>query len=830
MRTSFEYQKRICWKIWKLYEGRKQGCIVRVDTGLGKTYATLYTLYNMYRLYETGSSDGDIMSNLCGPTVSQHIIELDDNLPVIMVQKMAEQSLRELSPHIEGDRPLTAFVEKSLDDVGKYRVIIKDLNGTETNNVELSDHVQSNIDSLLNNMSIEDLEENGDEQQQPQNDEVVTRFVGYDKPFTVLILVPGGLISQWKLEMEEHLNIDSSLIYVYHKKNRTIPTTARFVLSTVETLLSDLKKERMDSPVRMRWEIMVIDEIHKRGNVVNNNEGDNPKYKDVLLEINRTFTIGLTATPYGKSINNIKSLIEIIGNPTINDIPTSFMPTEKDELLRLWKYFTIDYDLPMVNEFNDVRTSDRFVIPSVTHDVKYFDIDRKSKYWEDIEKFEKDIRKLIGILKERGYADSIDIKTQLDGLRSRYRLYCNTWQSNILAINTNNDNSTKSIDARIYTDDVSTNLYINHPKHNYIYNYLRSLFESISNSNQTNNIRTYRHHVVITSESIEMLGHLKSMILRRMSNLRSFHHTGGNIRPNSLHVYTYTGALNQTQKSWTVDSFNQNPYPSILLLGKSAGMVGLNLFSGSMIVCEPSFKFSDDVQVIGRIRRLGQQHPVNIIYLALRDTIEENIRKTQWIQANKSNMFMSIISRDDLLGMFTTEEQKYVQPLPSSSSSSNRDPLYGLYTINGGLGEPGSRSRTLKMLEKYSSEDKHVYNDDVDPDYKPPMNKYIKYKCSNCNRMNDPSKSYTKTKLCDKCEEAYDGKNKRRRIGQCESDDCYASVSKLKCKGCDSYLDSWTCDECKYSKNLWGDQTCQNCGLIRNNIRTRRKRFGAKDF
>jgi SNF2 family DNA or RNA helicase len=60
------------------------------------------------------------------------------------------------------------------------------------------------------------------------------------------------------------------------------------------------------------------------------------------------------------------------------------------------------------------------------------------------------------------------------------------------------------------------------------------------------------------------------------------------------------------------------------------GGEGLNLtVATTAVICEPWYNPAVESQASARIHRLGQDKPVKIIRLVIRDTIEERIRRIQ---------------------------------------------------------------------------------------------------------------------------------------------------------------------------------------------------------
>ncbi|KAI9634683.1 P-loop containing nucleoside triphosphate hydrolase protein, partial [Dioszegia hungarica] len=64
----------------------------------------------------------------------------------------------------------------------------------------------------------------------------------------------------------------------------------------------------------------------------------------------------------------------------------------------------------------------------------------------------------------------------------------------------------------------------------------------------------------------------------------------------------------------------------VFLLTTRAGGVGINLFTAdTVIIYDPDFNPHQDLQAIARAHRYGQQKPVLVFKLMVKDSVEEQI-------------------------------------------------------------------------------------------------------------------------------------------------------------------------------------------------------------
>lgn len=92
-----------------------------------------------------------------------------------------------------------------------------------------------------------------------------------------------------------------------------------------------------------------------------------------------------------------------------------------------------------------------------------------------------------------------------------------------------------------------------------------------------------------------------------------------------------------------VNNFNQNSDIKIFLLSLKAGGTGLNITSASnVIIYDPWWNPTAELQATDRTHRIGQDRPVNTFKLVVRNTIEEKILE---LQNRKKGLFNGIIEK-----------------------------------------------------------------------------------------------------------------------------------------------------------------------------------------
>lgn len=89
-----------------------------------------------------------------------------------------------------------------------------------------------------------------------------------------------------------------------------------------------------------------------------------------------------------------------------------------------------------------------------------------------------------------------------------------------------------------------------------------------------------------------------------------------------------TGATSSTQRQQMVDDFTSHNGRAVLVSQIEAGGVGLNIQAASVVILtEPQWKPSTEVQAIARAHRMGQIRTVQVHRLLAKDTVDERMRE-----------------------------------------------------------------------------------------------------------------------------------------------------------------------------------------------------------
>jgi superfamily II DNA or RNA helicase len=98
-----------------------------------------------------------------------------------------------------------------------------------------------------------------------------------------------------------------------------------------------------------------------------------------------------------------------------------------------------------------------------------------------------------------------------------------------------------------------------------------------------------------------------------------------------------TGALPASERQSLVDRFSEAGHGAVLVAQITAGGIGLNIQSASVVViCEPQLKPTMESQAIARAHRMGQTNTVQVHRLLTENSVDERIRE---IVAEKKQLF-----------------------------------------------------------------------------------------------------------------------------------------------------------------------------------------------
>ena len=122
--------------------------------------------------------------------------------------------------------------------------------------------------------------------------------------------------------------------------------------------------------------------------------------------------------------------------------------------------------------------------------------------------------------------------------------------------------------------------------------------------------------------------------------------------------YEITGATPKKERLRLVSDFNEGDTP-LFLISLRAGGTGLNLTGADIVIhYDPWWNAAAQNQATDRAHRIGQQKPVTVYKLIVRDSIEEKIQELQEMKLDLADEILggeqvsfSSLSREDLLAL-----------------------------------------------------------------------------------------------------------------------------------------------------------------------------------
>ncbi|KZF24429.1 SNF2 family N-terminal domain-containing protein [Xylona heveae TC161] len=149
--------------------------------------------------------------------------------------------------------------------------------------------------------------------------------------------------------------------------------------------------------------------------------------------------------------------------------------------------------------------------------------------------------------------------------------------------------------------------------------------------------------VLVFSHSVRLLKMLQTL----------FTHT-------SYNVSYLDGAMSYEERSKTVDDFNSDPTQFVFLISTRAGGVGLNITSANkVVVVDPNWNPSYDLQAQDRAYRIGQLRDVEVFRLVSAGTIEEIVYARQIYKQQQANIgYNASMERRYFRGVQEKHDQK----------------------------------------------------------------------------------------------------------------------------------------------------------------------------
>ncbi len=123
-------------------------------------------------------------------------------------------------------------------------------------------------------------------------------------------------------------------------------------------------------------------------------------------------------------------------------------------------------------------------------------------------------------------------------------------------------------------------------------------------------------------------------------------------------VSVITGDTPGKERLSLANGFNSGDEVKIMLVSLKAGGVGLNLIGADTVIhLDPWWNPQVENQASDRVHRIGQTHPVSILRLVMKDTIEEKVLN---LQQEKKDLYDEIVEGNGGASSLSEEDIKYL--------------------------------------------------------------------------------------------------------------------------------------------------------------------------
>ncbi|TKA73627.1 hypothetical protein B0A55_07491 [Friedmanniomyces simplex] len=128
----------------------------------------------------------------------------------------------------------------------------------------------------------------------------------------------------------------------------------------------------------------------------------------------------------------------------------------------------------------------------------------------------------------------------------------------------------------------------------------------------------------------------------------------------SYNVSYLDGSMSYADRQHTVDDYNSDPAQFVFLISTKAGGVGLNITSANkVVVVDPNWNPSYDLQAQDRAYRIGQTRDVEVFRLVSKGTVEEIVYARQIYKQQQANIgYNASVERRYFKGVQDQKEMK----------------------------------------------------------------------------------------------------------------------------------------------------------------------------
>ena len=146
-----------------------------------------------------------------------------------------------------------------------------------------------------------------------------------------------------------------------------------------------------------------------------------------------------------------------------------------------------------------------------------------------------------------------------------------------------------------------------------------------------------KHKVLVFSQYVRYLGIVQKIL-----------------QDNGIAYQYIDGAVPINQRKSAVDAFQSGNGGDVFLISLKAGGAGLNLTAADyIIILDPWWNPAVEDQAADRAHRMGQQRPVTVYRLIMKNTIEEKIIH---LHKDKRDLAGDLLSGQDVAGKLSEDD------------------------------------------------------------------------------------------------------------------------------------------------------------------------------
>ncbi|EGG07973.1 uncharacterized protein MELLADRAFT_85301 [Melampsora larici-populina 98AG31] len=119
---------------------------------------------------------------------------------------------------------------------------------------------------------------------------------------------------------------------------------------------------------------------------------------------------------------------------------------------------------------------------------------------------------------------------------------------------------------------------------------------------------------------------------------------------NHIQTCSLHGGMTNTQRTFQLKKFNQDPEVDAFVVSIEAGGVGLDMTCADEVyIMDAHWNPQIVQQAVDRVQRMGQTHPVNVFHVVVQDSVEQHLFNVQKKKASLASKVITLsVPKDQL--------------------------------------------------------------------------------------------------------------------------------------------------------------------------------------